>query len=107
MIDWYIEIKENCPDSFKTDKYLKSVLDITTPIMNHFSEKLYKLDNWNIYDANIIFSDIINEMPIMKPVIYKDEFWIEYNKWTLIKMNDKTNQIYRNIKLEKILNNYE
>jgi hypothetical protein len=105
MIDWYIEISDYCPPSFKTDKYLKSVIDITTPIMNYFSKRLSEIENWSVYDANKIFSDIIDEVPIFSTTIYNGEFIINYNKWTVIKLTDNTNQIYRGIKLEKILNN--
>jgi len=42
-------------------------------------------------------------MPIMSSTIIDNEFIIKYNRWTSIRLTDTTKQIYRDIKLEKIL----
>lgn len=104
MIDWYVEISDNSPDGFKSDKYLKQVIETSTPVMNYFCEKLSIIDNWKIEDANKIFISIIEEMPIMRPIVYNNEFEIVYNRWVTIRLTETTKQIYRGIKIEKLLN---
>jgi hypothetical protein len=104
MIDWYVDLDEGRPYNLKNDRYLQSVIETATPFMNYFVKRLNQMENWTVDDANKIFSSIIEEMPIMKPRIWKDEFYIEYNRYTRIKLTDTTKQIYRGIKLEKLLN---
>lgn len=104
MIDWYVEISDNSPDGFKSDNYLKQVIETSTPVMNYFCEKLSIIDNWKIEDANKIFISIIEEMPIMRPRVYNNEFEIVYNRWVTIRLTETTKQIYRNIKIENLLN---
>jgi hypothetical protein len=99
-INWYIEISNT---QFKNEKYLRRVNEIVTPYMNYFFERLIVIDNYTLEDANSIFSDIIKEMPIMSPRIYNGRFFIEYNKHTHIYLKDTVKQIYREIKLDKIL----
>lgn len=99
MIDWYVEIS----DHLKSDSYLKSVIETATPFMDYFCNRLSEIEDWRIEDAERVFGDIIEEMPIMNYKIYKGEFIINYNKYTLIKLTDTTKQIYREIKLGKIL----
>jgi hypothetical protein len=53
---------------------------------------------------NRIFSEIIEELPIMEASIYKNEFTIRYNRFVYLNLTDTTKQIYRDIKLEKIFN---
>lgn len=103
MIDWYVEIAESAPERFKNDNYLKTVIDTATPVMNYFCERLSEIQDWNVDNANKIFTSIIEEMPIMKPHVYNGEFWISYNNWTKIRLTETTKQIYRNIKIENIL----
>ena len=104
MIDWYVEIRDDSPDSFKTDKYLKEVIETATTLMDFFCKRLSNIDDWNIEQANQIFSSIIEEMPIMTPRVYNGEFFIIYNRWVSIKLTETTKQIYRGIKIEKLLN---
>jgi hypothetical protein len=102
MIDWYVEISEGSPDGFKGDKYLSSVINTASPCMNYFCQRLTEKENFTLEDIEKIFSEIIEELPIMRANIYGDEFVIKYNRWVDIKLTDTTKQIYRNIKLEKI-----
>ena len=102
MIDWYVEISEGAPDGFKEDKYLSSVINTASPCMNYFCQRLTEKENFTLEDIEKIFSEIIEELPIMRANIYGDEFVIKYNRWVDIKLTDTTKQIYRNIKLEKI-----
>jgi inhibitor of KinA sporulation pathway (predicted exonuclease) len=100
MIDWYIDITK---DSFKNDKYINKVVDTVSPYMDYFCKRLTEIDNCTLEQMNAIFSDIIKEMPIMTPKIHNDEFFIEYNGGTYIHLTDSTKQIYREIKLHKLL----
>lgn len=104
MIDWYIEISDDAPDSFKDDKYLANVINTASPCMNYFCKRLSEIEDYKLEDMEIIFSEIIEELPIMRANVYGGEFVIKYNRWVDIKLTDTTKQIYRDIKLEKIFN---
>ncbi len=103
MINWYVQISEAAPQGFNSDNYLGNVIDTATPFMDYFCKRLSEIENWMIQDAETIFKDIIDEMPIMSSIINNDEFIIKYNRWVSIRLTDTTKQIYRDIKLEKIL----
>ncbi len=104
MIDWYIEISESSPDNFKNDNYLANVIRTAKPCMDYFCKRLTEIEDFTLEDMEKIFSEIIEELPIMRANIYGDEFVIKYNRWVDIKLTDTTKQIYRSIKLEKIFN---
>jgi hypothetical protein len=70
--------------------------------MNYFCKRLSEIDDFTLEDMETIFSEIIEELPILTTNIYGDEFVIKYNRWVDIKLTDTTKQIYRDIKLEKI-----
>jgi len=102
VIDWYIEISDDAPDSFKTDDYLAKVIETGSPCMTYFCKRLSEMNDFTLEDMQKIFSEIIEELPIMRSNIYGDEFIIKYNRYVTIKLTDTTKQIYRSIKLEKI-----
>ncbi len=102
MIDWYIEISEHAPEVFNSDKYLSRAIDTATPCMDYFCNRLSELEDWKLEDAETIFKDIIEELPIMTTHIYENEFIIRYNNWTTIKLTDTTKQIYRESKLTSL-----
>ena len=103
MIDWYVEISEYSPQSFQSDNFLKGVIETATPFMNYFCDRLSEIEDWKIEDAERVFGEIIEEMPIMSCRVYEGEFIINYNRYINIKLTDTTRQIYREIKLGKIL----
>jgi hypothetical protein len=103
MINWYVQISEGAPQGFNSDSYIGNVIDTATPFMDYFCKRLSEIENWMIHDAESIFKDIIDEMPIMSSMISNNEFIIKYNRWVTIRLTDTTKQIYRDIKLEKIL----
>ncbi len=103
MINWYVQISEGAPQGFNSDIYLGNVIDTATPFMDYFCRRLSEIENWMMEDAEKIFKDIIDEMPIMSSMINNTEFIIKYNRWVNIRLTDTTKQIYRDIKLEKIL----
>lgn len=104
MIDWYIEISDDAPKYFKSDDYLAKVIENSAPYMKYFCRRLSEIDDYKLEDMEKIFSEIIEELPIMRSNIYGGEFVIKYNRWVDIKLTDTTKQIYRYIKLEKIFN---
>jgi hypothetical protein len=103
MINWYVEIWPGSPISFNSYDYLNTVIETATPFMNYFCKRLLEIENWNMNDAEKVFRSIIDEMPIMSYTSVNNEFIIKYNRWTSIRLTDTTKQIYRDIKLEKIL----
>lgn len=103
MIDWYVEISEFSPESFKNDDYLSEVIDVATPCMDYFCKRLTELKDWKLEEASIIFSEIIEELPIMKSRVHNNEFIIDYNRWVFIKLTETPTQIYRESKIRQIL----
>lgn len=103
MIDWYVEISEGAPEGFRGDKYLSNVIDTASPCMDYFCKRLTDMKDWKLDEALSIFQDVIDELPVMSPVIYNDEFFIRYNKWVYIKLTETPKQIYRDLKIRKIL----
>ena len=103
MIDWYVEICDSSPEGFKGDKYLGNVIDTASPCMDYFCKRLTEMKDWKLEDANQIFKEIIEELPIMTSTIYNNEFIINYNRWVTIKLTETSKQIYRDLKLSRIL----
>lgn len=103
MIDWYVEISEESPDSFKSDDYLSKVIDTASPCMDYFCKRLTELKDWKLEEASKIFGNIIEELPIMKSRIYNNEFVIDYNRWVTIKLTETPVQIYRESKIKQLL----
>ena len=103
MIDWYVEILDSAPDGFKGDKYVGNVIDTASPCMNYFCKRLTEMKDWKLEDANNIFKEIIEELPIMTTRVYNNDFIINYNKWVTIKLTETATQIYRESKIRQIL----
>lgn len=103
MIDWYVEISEGAPEGFRGDKYLSNVIDTASPCMDYFCKRLTDMKDWKLEDALSIFQDIIDELPVMSPVIWNGEFFIRYNKWVYIKLTETPKQIYRDSKIRQLL----
>jgi hypothetical protein len=103
MIDWYVEILDSAPDGFKGDKYVGNVIDTASPYMDYFCKRLTEMKDWKLEDANNIFKEIIEELPIMTARVYNNDFIINYNKWVTIKLTETATQIYRESKIKQIL----
>ena len=103
MTDWYVEISEWAPDNFRTDDFLSQVIDTASPYMDYFCKRLTELKDWKLEQANDIFKEIIEELPIMSPQIYQGEFRINYNRWVTIKLTETPKQIYRDSKIKQLL----
>ncbi len=103
MTDWYVEISESAPEGFKGDKYLSNVIDTASPCMDYFCKRLTEIKDWKLEDANNIFKEIIEELPIMSARIYQNEFRINYNRWVTIRLTETPIQIYRESKIIQIL----
>lgn len=101
MIEWYVEARPYSTPH--TDEYIQNVIRIASPLMNYFCKKLYEKNDLTLATIEDTFKEIINGLSVMNTKIIKDEFVICYNKTTYIKLVDTTKQIYRDIKLEKIL----
>ena len=103
MIDWYVEILDSAPDGFKGDKYVGNVIDTASPCMDYFCKRLTEMKDWKLEDANNIFKEIIEELPIMTARVYNNDIIINYNKWVTIKLTETATQIYRESKIRQIL----
>ena len=103
MIDWYVEILDSAPDGFKGDKYVGNVIDTASPCMDYFCKRLTEMKDWKLEDANNIFKEIIEELPIITARVYNNDFIINYNKWVTIKLTETATQIYRESKIRQIL----
>jgi hypothetical protein len=48
MIDWYIEISDDAPQTFKDDKYLANVINTSTPCMSYFCQRLSEIEDYKL-----------------------------------------------------------
>jgi hypothetical protein len=103
MTDWYVEISSWAPEKFRSDEYLGKVIDTATPYMDYFCQRLTEIKDWRLEDANRIFKEIIEEMPIMVAEIWNGQFRIRYNKFVYIQLTETPIQIYRESKINRIL----
>ena len=103
MSDWYVEMSESAPDNLRSDESLSKIIDTASPCMDYFCKRLTELKDWKLEDANNIFKEIIEELPIMTAHIYNNEFIINYNKWVYIKLTETPTQIYRDSKIKQLL----
>lgn len=102
-INWYVEIAENAADGYRSDTYLKIVIDNSTPFMDYFCERLMQVEDWAFVDVKDVFESIVSEMPVFNCRIVEDDIIFKYNRWVNLRLTDSAKQIYRDIKLEKIL----
>jgi CRISPR/Cas system-associated protein Csx1 len=103
MIDWYVEISDSSPESFKSDLFLSKVIDTASPCMDYFCNRLTEMKDWKLEDANNIFKEIIEELPILKSRVYNNEFIIDYNRYVVIRLTETPTQIYRESKIKQLL----
>ena len=52
MTDWYVEITDSAPESFRTDDYLSQIIDTASPCMDYFCKRLTELKDWKLEEAN-------------------------------------------------------
>ncbi len=103
MVDWYIDINYSAPESFHNERFIENIINIASPFMDYFCSRLMDTNNWTANDANNIFIEIANEMPIMNGFMSNGEFIIKYNKFINIHLVGNTKEIYRDVKISKIL----
>jgi hypothetical protein len=102
MTEFYIDINENAPKNFKTEKFKDSVIENSQPIINYIFEKLNEF-NYNLDEFYKKFSDIVDDLAIMNIKLLNGEIILKYNRWVDIKFVDSTKSIYRDIKLNKLI----
>jgi hypothetical protein len=108
-IDWYVKANEGiyAPQGLVSEKFMKQVIKTATPCMDYFCKRLSEVEDLDIFKIEGVFGEIVEEMPVMNYRISEidgvNEFIIKYNKWVDIRLTDTTKQIYREIKLTKIL----
>lgn len=103
MIEWYFDISPNSPDTFHQESFIEKIINIALPFMNYFCNRLEEYENWTAEDANKVFIDVVEEMPVMTGFIRDGEFVIRYNRYIEIYLIGNTKQIYRDIKINRFL----
>ena len=71
--------------------------------MDYFCNRLTEMKDWKLEDANNIFKEIIEELPILKSRVYNNEFIIDYNRYVVIRLTETPTQIYRESKIRQLL----
>ena len=123
--NWEINISNDAPENFKSDEFKLMVKETAEPCIkylhNKIGDNILKIE----CDKNkilILFKEIMYDMPILNnlSVVDKQGFIfsandytsinynyiiLRYNKWVDILITDTIEQIYRDIKLNKILEN--
>lgn len=114
--NWEINISNDAPENFKSDEFKLMVKETAEPCIKYLNNKIgdniFKIE----CDKNkilILFKEIMQDMPILNNLSMVDYTSINnynyiilrYNKWVDILITDTIEQIYRDIKLNKILEN--
>lgn len=108
MVDWYFEINEGAPSIFNSKEYLSRIESIFKDYINCYNSILSKevdinICNLKLEDMNELFLKISRNIPIMEGCIDKNGFYIKYSKFVSLRLIDSTKEIYRDLKLIKIL----
>jgi hypothetical protein len=106
MLGWYIK------SSRIEESYLKVVERTVGPAMDYFCDKVNETEFDGSGDGVIlkVFDDIIQTMPFLtlesnvnNKYLDPDDFFIRYNRDTVIRFNDGLKSIKRDIVINKIL----
>jgi len=103
-MNWYLETNGYFP------KINKSAMDIArrnaTIFMEVFNTRLSEIADFNLENVNEMLHGLVEEFPIMSPEndLQTGEFYIRYNRYLNIKLKDPLKSIYRDLKLNQLLN---
>lgn len=103
-LKWVIEYSHTSPNYVKIPKVKKEIESLTSGVIDYIFSKLEKSDELTLNNVNGILFDLLDELPIMSPTLDNGEFKIRYNKFITVKLIDPVKSIYREIKLNKLLN---
>lgn len=104
-LKWVIEYSHTSPNYVKTSKVKKEIESLTSGVIDYIFTKLEKnSDELTLNNVNGILFDLLDELLIMSPTLDNGEFKIRYNKFITVKLIDPVKSIYREIKLNKLLN---
>lgn len=103
-LKWVIEYSHTSPNYVKIPKVKKEIESLTSGVIDYIFSKLEKSDELTLNNINGILFDLLDELPIMSPTLDNGEFKIRYNKFITVKLIDPVKSIYREIKLNKLLN---
>lgn len=96
--DWYIKT-----DRIYSEQIRNTIDEHAEFLMNYFFTKLENEEDYSIEKLDEIFRTIIADMGCMRCRIYNESLIIEYNRSVNIIVENSKTQIYRNLKLQKIL----
>lgn len=103
-LKWVIEYSHTSPNYVKIPKVKKEIESLTSGVIDYIFSKLEKSDELTLNNINGILFDLLDELPIMSPTLDNGEFKLRYNKFITVKLIDPVKSIYREIKLNKLLN---
>lgn len=103
-LKWVIEYSHTSPNYVKIPKVKKEIESLTSGVIDYIFSKLEKSDELTLNNVNGILFDLLDELPIMSPTLDNGEFKLRYNKFITVKLIDPVKSIYREIKLNKLLN---
>lgn len=102
---WVIEYSHTSPNYIKTPKVKEEIESLTSGVIDYIFSKLKKnSDDLTLNNVNGILFELLDELPIMSPTIDNGVFKLRYNKFITVKLIDPVKSIYREIKLNKLLN---
>ena len=96
--EWHIKT-----DTVYSEQIKNTIDEHAEFLMNYFFHKLEDEKDYSIDTMDKIFKSIIDEMGCMRCRIYNESLIIEYNRNVSIIVENSKTQIYRNLKLQKIL----
>lgn len=132
MMNWEISITSDAPEKFKSDKFKLVVEETMEPCIRYIYDRIGDISKieFNYLSLEIfqfsllkLFREIVDDLPILSGISIVDKqgvilpidagykienikwICIRYNKWINIIITDSIEQIYRDYKLNKILEN--
>lgn len=96
--DWHIEYQRDFSPSIK-----EKIIEHAEFLMNYFFKKLEDHEEYSIEMMSEVFKTIIEEMGCMRCRVDQESLVIEYSKSVNIIIEDSKTQLYRGLKLQKIL----
>lgn len=102
-MNWYIEERNISKISKNTRDKVKESAGL---FMEVFNDKLCELEDFNLDNINKMLHNLVEEFPVMTPKNdwKTGEFYIRYNSYFNIKLKDPLKSIYRDLKLNQLLN---
>ena len=102
MISWYIDTNP-VYGGRPSEIYLNRVKETVEPCMNYLCDRLSEVEDYDINDLEILYREIVEELPILSFINDGDEFYFRYNSYTIIRFRDPLKSIKRDILINRLL----